>query len=99
MKPAAAYVIITELWSDGMNRTRPGEGKFTGYRTMVYTPKAVGHTTRLGKIISRSYGRWGATVSAADAVAVAIRLILLMLRWRVRLPGMRWGATPSALSD
>lgn len=55
MKPAAAYVIITELWSDGMNRTRPGEGKFAGYRTMVHTPKAVGYTTRLGKIISRSY--------------------------------------------
>lgn len=69
MKPAAAYMIVTELWSDGVNRTRPGEGKFAGYRTMVYTPKAVGHTTRLGKIISRSYGRWDATVSAADAVA------------------------------
>ena len=69
MKPAAAYMIVTELWSDGVNRTRPGEGKFAGYRTMVYTPKAVGHTTRLGKIISRSYGRWDATVSAAHAVA------------------------------
>ena len=69
MKPAAAYMIVTELWSDGVNRTRPGEGKFAGYRTMVHAPKAVGHTTRLGKIISRSYGRWDATVSAAHAVA------------------------------
>lgn len=69
MKPAAAYMIVTELWSDGVNRTAPGEGKFAGYRTMVYTPKAVGHATRLGKIISRSYGRWDASVSAADAVA------------------------------